>query len=406
MNSGYLEMNYIAENATGRGNNVQVIMEDLHDGTVKVTEGRVGIRIGRNKPHSFLISSDSWDDYVTGRLKRGYIITKKQRMDKREINKGGFADIEDENVRDIVSRLIQYANATIAQNYTTTIDDISDEMIDKAAEILQDLAKRKDTVSVVEFNNCLKILFAVIPRRIDNLSKVLAVSKSQINDILEDEQELFDLIVSQLRDNQIRITKQQTILEAKNMEWRPVTEEEKQHLLKMMGGSSSKYLQAWRVENLNTRKRFNDFCVKENLSGKDDVVELFHGSRSENFWSITTNGLTINPSGVVITGKMFGNGTYFAPKAQKSIGYTSSYNSRWANGNQSTGFLAVYDVATGKRFHPSSSDSSLNYAKLQKMCPGAHCTWATAASCGLINEEVIVYKDEQSSIKYLIEFVS
>lgn len=308
MEKEYLEMNFVGENATGRGNNTQIIMENFHDGTVRVTEGRVGIRVGRNKPHSFVITYESWDDFVTGKLKRGYIITKTQKMDKREITKGGYAPISDIEVKEIVERLIQYADATISQNYTTKIDDISDEMIQMATDILTDLSQRKDIISVAEFNNRLKTLFAVIPRRIDNLSKVLATRKAEINDIIADEQELFDLIVSQLRDNKIA-TCQKNILETKEMDWRIVTSEEKTHLISLMQDQGKRFLQAWRVENQKTRRNFNAFCAANNLNFENDVVELFHGSRNENFWSIVTNGLTVNPTGVVITGKMFGNGS-------------------------------------------------------------------------------------------------
>ncbi len=49
---------------------------------------------------------------------------------------------------------------------------------------------------------------------------------------------------------------------------------------------------------------------------------LWHGSRLENFASILTNGLKINPGkNVIKTGSMFGNGLYFANFGKKSSGY-------------------------------------------------------------------------------------
>ena len=99
---------------------------------------------------------------------------------------------------------------------------------------------------------------------------------------------------------------------------------------------------------------------------------------------------------------MFGNGSYFAPLAQKSLGYTSRRGSYWASGNMDTGFLGVYKVATGKKYEVSCTDSSLNWKVLQAKCPDAHCTWAKAG-VQLRNDEVIVYQDCQSTIEYLIE---
>ena len=42
-NTEYLELNFVGETATGRGNNQQYVMENLHDGTFLGTESRVGI---------------------------------------------------------------------------------------------------------------------------------------------------------------------------------------------------------------------------------------------------------------------------------------------------------------------------------------------------------------------------
>ena len=82
-------------------------------------------------------------------------------------------------------------------------------------------------------------------------------------------------------------------------------------------------VKAWRIRNRRTEERFDRFCQQEQLSEGHGIDHLFHGSRTENFWSIVTNGLLINPDcGVQRTGSMFGNGTYFAPLVQKSLGYT------------------------------------------------------------------------------------
>ena len=71
---------------------------------------------------------------------------------------------------------------------------------------------------------------------------------------------------------------------------------------------------------------------------------FFHGSKNENFWSILKNGLLLNPRAAV-TGKLLGNGTYFADKAIKSFNYTSLRGTTWAHGNSSVGYLAIFAVA-------------------------------------------------------------
>ena len=41
-NTEYLELNFVGETATGRGNNQQYVMENLHDGTFRVMYETIG----------------------------------------------------------------------------------------------------------------------------------------------------------------------------------------------------------------------------------------------------------------------------------------------------------------------------------------------------------------------------
>ena len=314
--------------------------------------------------------------------------------------------LSDAKVKYIVDFLLDAAQQVFDKSYTISIEAISNEMMSFGKSVLDDLALHRKNLSVAEFNNKLKVLYAAIPRRMDKLSDFLAKQKADYDNLIVLNQEMYDM-VSGLLENQKMQSKanKKTILEAFNLEIRAVTNEEKDAILKMMGESSDRYMDAWSVINKTTQRNFDEFCQKETLTKENGIDLLFHGSRTENFWSIITNGLTINPSGVVINGKMFGNGTYFAPKAQKSMGYASARGSYWAKGNMNSGILAVYQVATGKQYHPDSSDSSLSWKKLQELCPGAHCTWAYGGRRGfLYNDEVIVYQNQQSTIKYLIQF--
>ena len=102
---------------------------------------------------------------------------------------------------------------------------------------------------------------------------------------------------------------------------------------------------------------------------------------------------------------MFGYGIYYAPKAQKSLGYTSLHGSYWANGNSKSAFMSLMEVAYGKPYDVYSFDRryyDFNYERLQKVCPGANCLHAHAGSM-LRNDEIIVYKEEQCTIRYLVE---
>lgn len=416
-NHEYLELNYVAETATGKGNNQQIIMQvnANNKNVFDVTEGRIGIRIGRNRPRTYSLPMTNWDSFYLSKVNRGWLLTKTQKMEKKKITKKGlsfnggtYAQTGIFSVDSIITKLLSYANKVISDNYSTSVEDISDEMLEYGNSILTELAKNHDSMSIAEFNNKLKVLYAAIPRRMDNLSKHLAKRKIEFVDIIDKEQELFDIVYSQVRSNSnlAKYDTMPTVLQAYGLEWRPVSNEEETKIKKLMGENAKQYKNAWRIINKKTEKAFNEYCAKENLSDENNgISHLFHGSRSENFWSIITNGLTINPVGVVTNGKMFGLGTYFANKAKKSMGYTSSSGSYWTHGSEAIGYLGIFKVATGKTYDVTSAESDLTYNVLQQRCPGAHCTFAHAGH-SLCNDEIIVYQDQQSTIEYFVEFTA
>ena len=413
-NTEYLELNFVGETATGRGNNQQYVMENLHDGTFRGTESRVGITIGRHRPRSFINPMEKWDEIFQSKVSRGYMVTKTKKMEQKviekntsSINGNEYAPIANASVNEVVTLLLECTTAVLSQNYRIKIDDISDEMIAFGQSILKELSSGYSKMSVAEFNNKLKTLYAAIPRRIDNLSKILAKRKLDFNDIIADEQELFDVMVNRVRNahDLDNCSVRPTVLEAFHLDWRDVTEEEQDKVLSMLKGNASQYVKAWRIHNRRTEERFERFCQQEQLSEGHGIDHLFHGSRTENFWSIVTNGLLINPDcGVQRTGSMFGNGTYFAPLAQKSLGYTDG--GYWAGGNTDVRFLAIYRVATGKHHDIyQGCDTSHTKNVFQKKYPGAHCVWAHGRGTGgttLFNDEVVVYDEAQSTIEYLI----
>ena len=99
----------------------------------------------------------------------------------------------------------------------------------------------------------------------------------------------------------------------------------------------------------------------------------------------------------------FGDGIYFADKAQKSIGYTSLRGSYWAHGGDSNAFLALFDVHLGKQkeiLHHTSSCYSLSKKVLDK--EGFDSVFAKGGA-DLRNNEYIVYDPSQCTISHLVE---
>ena len=281
-------------------------------------------------------------------------------------------------------------------------------MVDAAQKVIDDLANNSSSVD--EFNNNLLKLFTVIPRKMGNVRDYLANKSDDFAQIISKEQDLLDVMRGQIyvkseHDEPVVTVekKQQTILEELGLEMEEATADDIALIKTLMNESADKFRKAWRVTNLNTQKRFDNFVTDNNIK---DTRLLFHGSRSENFWSIIKTGLVLRPTNAVITGKMFGYGCYYAPKCAKSIGYTSLSGSYWAHGGNNTAYMALFDVAYGTPYDVYNFDSkyyNLDYNKLQQFKAGANCLHAHADRGMLRNDEIVVYKEEQMTIKYLIE---
>ena len=353
-----------------------------------------------------------WNKKYNEKLRKGYVDQTDLMEDlisvvKDKSVKSEYKEIVDKAIAEIVNRLMSMARQKVQQNYKVESNQVTQAMINKAQEIINRLLTRDN---VNDFNKDLLELFAVIPRRMSNVNDYLSNKVDDFAKIIKDEQDLLDVMRGQVITHKVEEPEEidnvplhnETILEAMGLTFESVNDEEIDMIKSKLGDCKDKFYQAWRVINSKTQKRFNDFVSKENIK---DTRLFWHGSRNENWWSIINTGLVLRPTNVVITGKMFGYGTYYSPKARKSLGYTSLSGSYWARGNSNSAFMALMDVAYGTPYDVYSFDSkysNFNYDALQKACPGANSLHAHAGTM-LRNDEVIVYKEEQSTIKYLVE---
>ena len=353
-----------------------------------------------------------WNSQISSKLKKGYQdITDLKKDLVEEISSANpespYKEIENAAVKAIVEKLQSLARETIKKNYTVKASAVTHDMVDAAQKIIDTLANSSATVEI--FNDSLLKLFTVIPRKMGNVRDYLANKTEDFAQIISKEQDLLDVMRGQIYvkpDNEpveVVEKKQQTILEELGLEMEETTADDVALIKTLMNESAGKFRNAWRVKNLKTQERFDKFVDENDIK---DTRLLFHGSRSENFWSIIKTGLVLRPTNAVITGKMFGYGCYYAPKCAKSIGYTSLSGSYWAHGGNNTAYMALFDVAYGTPYDVYNFDSkyyNLDYDKLQQFKQGANCLHAHSDKGMLRNDEIVVYKEEQMTIKYLIE---
>lgn len=389
---------------TASANNNKYYKQIPHGDTWTAEYGRIGASPQRRE-----YPMSQWESKYREKINKGYKDQSDLVEDLIQVEKpkkSEYREIENKVIAEIVERLQAMAKKAISENYTISSNKVTKAMIDEAQDVLTSLMAKK---RIDSFNNTLLRLFTVIPRRMSNVQDYLAKSTKDFSEIIQKEQDLLDVMKGQVVQKQVVEEAQDTgeqqditILEQLGLVFEECSEKDIKTIKKALGESAHKFHKAWKVTNLKTQERYDKFVKENNIK---DTKLLFHGSRNENWWSIIGSGLVLKPTNAVITGKMFGYGIYFAPKAQKSLGYTSLSGSYWAKGSSNSGFMALMDVAYGKPYDVHSFDSKyydFNYDKLQKACPGANCLHAHAGSM-LRNDEVIVYQESQVTIKYLVE---
>ena len=384
---------------TAANNNKYYDMTEQGD-TLLVKYGRIG---STETTKTYPISK--WDSIYAQKIGKGYKDETALTAVTQVIAKDDYKPIENKDIAAVVEFLREQARETVRKNYTVGSDSVTQDMVNEAQAKLDYIFRHATSITVQQFNDELIELFHIIPRRMSQVQDYLADNTADFGKIIEREQKLLDVMAGQVVAKVTTVNegnsgnKNQTILEAMGLEFFPVDDKDIAIIKKELGECAYMFYKAWRVENKATRKKFKDF-----LKGKGRFVKklFWHGSRTENWWNILRTGLVLRPTNVVINGKMFGYGLYFAPKARKSVGYTSLRGSYWAGGYSNYGFLALCEVAYGKPYDVYDSQQGMTWERLQKVAPGCSSLHAHAGR-SLRNDEVIVYREDQVTIKYLVE---
>ncbi len=412
------------DNGMTDNSNKVYIMEEQSDGTIKCEYGRIGRNLTLEvKP------SSKWDAVLKQKLSKtkGYTdVTELLAEPVEDKGKTSAAtksadDIKDSIVKKLIDELMLFANKSIAKNYKVTQDAVSEQQVLAAQEVIDTISSLLVLgVDKKHVNDMLLKLYTIIPRRMDNVKDYL------INDVNDDsslevaqkfignEQSTLDTMAGQ-----VQLIKQQkqaeldaangvedkqdqiTILDQMGLKVEVEKDNDTLELVKkLMGPNAHQIKKVFKVVNTKTQKSFDKHYEKTSVKKKR---LYWHGSRNENWFNILQTGLLIRPSGAVHTGSMFGDGIYFADKAQKSIGYSSLRGSYWTKGGDDKAFLALFDVHVGKQkeiLHHNSSCYSLSQSVMNK--EGYDSVFAKGGA-DLRNNEYIIYNAAQCTVSHLIE---
>lgn len=328
-----------------------------------------------------------------------------------KVDSGQGWQIGNAEVRKFVETLQTFAGKAVSTNYLVTSDQVTQAQIEEAQAIVDELVPFvKMHGDIKALNDHLLKLYRVIPRKMkkvaDTLVKEDITNKAALDTAklkLQEEQDLLDVMAGQvtLSGQQKTHTKGLSLLDV-GITIEPASDKDIDIIKKMLKSESAGHFRrAWVISNVKTQKALDEQV--ERATNKYTEL-LWHGSRNENWWSIATSGLRIRPAGAVYTGSMYGDGIYGANRARKSIGYTSLSGSHWARGSASKAFLGIYNFHLGNMLKAQTHEhwhSSLTFDKLR--AKGSYNSFYAVAGTSLYNDEFIVYKENQTTIKYLVE---
>lgn len=362
-----------------------------------------------------------WNKKFNEKIRKGYVDRTDLLLVKDEpVKIAGLADlayspISNSSVQSFINKLLAYANKTIEENYKVSGAQVTQAQLVAAQAVINALVKleRKVSVTTTEVNDVLLELYSIIPRQMGNVRNYLVTNKKEIPRYISSEQTLLDTMEGEYKLYQTKLDNQQkladtaknksqyTILQAHNLDAN-VVEDGKviDKILKLMGDIKNKFVCAYAVNNFKTDKAFNDYV--QTLHTPNTKL-LWHGSRNENWWSITTSGLLIKPSNAIHNGSMFGAANYHADKAKKSLGYTSYKNSYWARGSAAIAYLAIYNVALGNPMEILQHKSEYYNLNAKKLKASGFDSVFAKGGADLRNNEYMTYTKEANTIQYIIE---
>ena len=375
-------------------NNYKFYKLEQADSKVIATYGRIGAAKGELFGERTCIYEPSmfWIKYYE-KLAKGYIdqsdIYLTEKPDKNAEPKM-MDTCEKTESEKLYLKLMALAKKTISRQCKSV--EITIGMIKKSRMLLMELYK---TNGVDEFNSVLLKLISVCPRKVWRVSELLAVTEDDFAGIIEREEDLVNAMDVVAEKEQNKTDKND--FSVYDIEVILAAEDDRKKVMEILTPElKKKVTRIYTVKPLKQNSAFDNYCRKNKIK---NTKLLFHGSRNENWLSIIKNGLMLYPN-AVITGKMFGNGIYFASSCEKSWGYTSGHGAYWTNGTANTAYMGLYEVAYGE---PEDCEASHFYSKKELDEKNKNCVHAHAGKY-LRNDEIIFYDEAAVAIRYLIEF--
>ena len=292
----------------------------------------------------------------------------------------------------LYEKLLSYSKQIVQDNLVFT--HITSKQLQLCNEIYLELCATK---TVKQFNEILLRLFAICPRKMTNVSSHLAHSSEDKKRILDFENSLNSSMNVVFNSASVPTVSLTNPFEEMDIELYPATPDQIQHVYDHLYDELKPQVKnIYRVVPNKQRQIFNTYLKTNNIT---EVKEFWHGSKNENWLSIIQNSLLLYPD-AEITGKMFGDGIYFASNIYKSLNYTSLEGSYWTNGKSKTGFMGLFATAYGD---PLFVKYSNHFSESDLLARKKNCVHAQAGP-SLMHDEIIFYNEAAVLLNYIVEF--
>lgn len=184
-----------------------------------------------------------------------------------------------------------------------------------------------------------------------------------------------------------------------NIEMKMASPEEKKYWLEKFRAPADL---VYRIVNVNAPdflERTETYAKAKGI-GEAGFDYFIHGSRTENWKSLTVKGPLIHADAIQ-TGKAYDWGIYTARDLVKSLGYTSFEGSKWAHGDQPIGVIGIYRCVYGKPYFPTLGRHGIGYRDAV-IKGGYNCLDARVKYSGYRMDEIVFYEEPAMCLVGLI----
>lgn len=382
-----------------------MITDDNHNKYYEMQETSENIQVKYGRVDSSCITItkpiSQWNSLIKSKLKKGYkdvtdlvAIVKNDSKPRTLLYSQELYDI-------FLKKMMDYRDGLVSSTYSVKANQVTRKQLKQAQFYINELAKIKPDYELTEediksINNLLIQLYTVIPRYMNKVQNYL-IPNISLNNLVQKEQDNLDAISSQVieeiqenTDEKITYSPAEQLgIKISKVDSSPT---EIEYITKQI---SKKIKGLFEVEIPKHKNKYRSYLESNAQKQQDNSKYLIHGTRCSSVIPIIEQGLKIRPSGNYhYSGKVYGDGNYFSEVVNKSLGYT---------GNDNDKILLIYQVYIGTPFIYKGwfrgNSFELSYDELKSR--GYDSTFVEAGN-GLLNSEIIVYKEEQAHLRYII----